>query len=136
LLVLTHEDIVADPKSVLQETYQFFGVDADFVPQTLNERVNVAREATRPDRLLKRVEILAKRMGLARKHLVSIGLAPLLDDVYRIIAARNPPPSMCVEDRAHVLAQLHKDIAVTEEILGLDLSRWKDPAPRNTGRAV
>lgn len=39
--VILYDDIKNDPKKVVKEMYEFLGVDSDFVPPSLNKRINI-----------------------------------------------------------------------------------------------
>lgn len=67
LLVVFYEDLVADPAAFIRPIYRFLDVDEDFIPPTLHERINPARDARMESVALfaYRFALVLRRLGLA-----------------------------------------------------------------------
>lgn len=73
LLVVFYEDLLADPAAFIRPIYRFLGVNENFVPPTLHERINPARDARAES-----VALLAYRLALVLRRL---GLANLVGQI-------------------------------------------------------
>jgi hypothetical protein len=67
LLVVFYEDLLADPAAFIRPIYSFLGVDENFIPATLHERINPARDARAESvaLLAYRLALILRRLGLA-----------------------------------------------------------------------
>lgn len=133
ILILFHEDISADPRRAVKETYSFLGVDQTYVPDALNSRpqrvvydlqalsiiagsndfryhYNEDRTRLRPRKMPPEEERLVRRM-----HQLAVdveGSAPR-------------KPALGPEIRARLLDHFREDIEMLEGLLHKDLSHWK-----------
>jgi hypothetical protein len=125
------DDISSCPETVLDQTYQFIGIDKAPVPDKAREQINVASlPASRAlaalathgahwfrDRRLYGPIELAKKLGLKR--------------IYS--GFQRPLPALDSEMRRHLVEELSPDIAYVEEILGRALPHWRSSQARFPG---
>lgn len=123
ILIILQEDIASSPENVLEQVYDFAGIDRVPTPRAVRQRVNeaslpafptLARAATRlADRLRDRrlyapIE-LAKKLGLKRVYDGFRGQLPILD------------PEM----RKRLVEEFEPDIAYVEKLLRRPLTNWR-----------
>jgi hypothetical protein len=149
MLVLLHESIRDDAARALRACLEFLDVDAGFRPMTLDTRLNEGgvdiTAATGPVRRIRSALrsgfLWARRRGLVPRPLER-RLAATADSVARRAAALGPrarsyaplDPSL----RAELLDRYYRaEIDRLEDLLGIDLSRWRgaSPRPRNSALA-
>lgn len=78
-LVLLFEDIKEHPESTLRTTYEFLGVDRDFVPKSVSDTGASARKGTSPRSMA---------AGVAHKHVYSLLSNHIYRPVKQVIGVR------------------------------------------------
>jgi hypothetical protein len=136
LLVFLFEELAADPRGVARRLYEFIGVDPDFSPRSLHERVNVNG---RPRwRLLARIvhRIHEHSWGPSRMFSNLVGRIKRVRPVRRAFRSilydeseRSPDwRGFFSEFPAPIVAKYEQEISDLERILDRDLSAWRAPA--------
>jgi hypothetical protein len=124
LLALRHEDLVADPDAALTEVYAFLGVPG--VSRTVQPDPHRSGEPR--SKLLSRL--------VTRHHPLKKLVAPFVPvsvqrRIRQKIVARNIVRSDYGDGtRADLVAAFRADVELTEQLTGLDLSAWREPARR------
>lgn len=124
LLVVFYEELLGDPAQFIRSIYAFLGVDENFVPPTLHERINAARDARVESvaLLAYRIGLLMRRLGLA--NLVGrIKQSRLVNRVLYKAPARGATESLSPE----VIRELRKDHDKLAALIGRPLPEsWND----------
>lgn len=128
ILVQRFEDLETDPGRFLRELLAFAGVDPEFVPSTLNKRINAA--GPRHDTV---------NMGLyaVQKTLSSIGLqgiATKLEQSKRLSGKGEYLRGIPTEVAAELLEVCEPEIARLEKLLGVGLAEWRRPPAGANGQ--
>lgn len=116
------EDIEAQPESILRHLYQLLDIDAIDLPNLAKQRIG---EATAPKYPLLAKVAARGATWLRRRRLHRIaefGKAIGLTQVYR---GGQSLPDLTPIERYQLLEQYEADIAFLEQLLGRDLSRWR-----------
>ena len=127
MLVILQEDLKSKPDRVMQELFQFIGVDAGFQPDT-----SVNYNASRWPRfktlhhLLHQIDRQTGVRATAGRILPS-GLRQMVADVYKRVHY-STVPKMSEEVRELLVLSLREDVLQTQELIGRDLSTWAIPA--------
>ena len=125
--IILHDDINKDPTKVVKDLYRFLNVDANFIPPSLNIRVNEA--FTVRSKLLKRIgRIFFKYLILLRLRFLSKKIieSRKAQNIYAFInkkPAKYPPIKQ--EMRSKLYNLYSSDIEQLEKLIGRDLSIWK-----------
>lgn len=120
--VILFEELVREPMQLLNELYQFLGVETGFEPDLTIRNKGGAMKNERLGRLLEKV----------KTHPLRQRLDPLLPNTLRSAAAelRNknfadtPPMPPAVQEQLY--AYYHDDILHLEQLLQKDLTIWKN----------
>ncbi len=120
ILVLFYDDLSHDPEKFIRRVYEFLGVDVDFKPQVLHQKVNVSQGA-RNEGMAQTAYAIA---GLLRK----LGLANLVGSVKRhpmverfLYKAEEKNGAISKELADRVRAYYRKDYGRLEELIGREL---------------
>lgn len=133
--IILDADLRSDPARVTREAYEFLDVDADFVPPSLDVRVN-------PSKQRRGLYGAAYRLATRARE---IGLGPLIDaakrlPVERIIdrldVQRKPAPPIDADAADELRRILWFDIELLESLIDRDLTAWKDRTPDDGGPAA
>jgi Sulfotransferase domain len=135
LLIFLFEELALDPHGVARRLYEFIGVDPNFSPRSLNERVNVnGRPRWRllaktvhkiherswgPSRIISNLVGGLKRVRVVRQTVRAI----LYDESERSGDWRRS----FSEFPEHIVARYEQEISDLERMLGRDLSGWRAP---------
>ena len=129
VLVLPHEDLVADVDAVLARVHGFLGVPV--LPHTVDPDPHRSGEPR--NRFLSQV--------VSNPHPLKEALSPLIPPrlrrrLRRAVVRRNVVPSSYREEtRRELVASFRADLELLEQLTGLDLPAWRDPVRRTPGRA-
>lgn len=125
--VLIFDDIKSDPINTISSVYEFLGVDSDYMPATLEKKVNTAFKP--------RSKLLKDAVNKTLNALDSLGLdslrlkifeSQLLQDIYtKINKTPTKYPPMSDEVRKKAYDVFASDINALENLLKRDLSAWK-----------
>jgi hypothetical protein len=133
LLILIYEEIKRDALKAVSDCLEFLGVDSQFVPSTLNSRVN---KGTDP-RLFHSQAMALRRTVAAKTDLLPRGLREPFRAVGRhafehLILKRLPKQNSYVpldeNLRQELLSEFMPGIIQLEGLLGRDLSIWYGPS--------
>ncbi|MDD2701324.1 MAG: sulfotransferase [Sideroxydans sp.] len=129
VLVLDFDELEADPQRFARRIFDFLGVDADYVPEVLHQRINPAREPRSRllARLAKQVALRLRQAGYAN-FLGRLKHSHLVDWlVYRPQAGTMEKPAA---DYPQALVQLyHSELDGLSALLQTDYSKWRLPSP-------
>ncbi len=136
VLILIHEDSLADPAGFIKKIYQFLGVDANFKPPSLLQKVNRAVDINYRlpgfNRLVdKRKKVKGSRSGRAvLKFFKAIGLNKLINWLLRAnrqkkSAGKAEKPVIDQITRQKLQKFYQEDIKQLEKFLNQDLSFWQ-----------
>jgi hypothetical protein len=126
LLITFYDDIKTDPGALLAQIYGFIGVDPDFRPAVMNERVFAASKP----RMVALARILKPFTVWMRKHnlfalLTWAKLNPAVQGLLNKRIGQEEKPQLSDETREYLRAIYLPHIARVEAITGRDLSHWK-----------
>ena len=117
--VYLFEDLTADPRRVLQDLFEFLGVDGDFSPD-LSERHN--RSGVPRHQALQRFLISPSPIKTALKAVVPSGLSKRTARWTRNRNLVKAP--MSPEVRMQLIGMYRDDILKLQDVVQRDLSRW------------
>ncbi len=127
ILVLTFDELKANPLTTIQKTYKFLGVDSDFIPKNLKIKVNQA--FTIKYKFIKDIThvtlviINNLRFDWLR---IKIFESRTLQKIYTAINKKpGKYPPMNSETRKKCIEIYREDISNLEKLLDRDLSSWK-----------
>jgi len=124
LHLILFEEVENDPVKTVHEMYSFIGVDNAFIPENLMQKVNVGRDKSASDRILKKLERMAKHAGITRKHLLALRINGLVENFQNRLARANPKPRMTKLESQYLDDILKPDIEQLSHLLKRDLSHW------------
>jgi len=138
MLFIFYDDIVTKPQEVARKVYQFVGVDLDYKPKVIHQKVNVgaAKRYKYPVfkiflRKLMHFSMWLKKYNFGRKilnWLASLGLKKLFQKLFRLNILKNPPAlkkqPMKAETRKELIKLYKEDVKEFEKLVRKDLSQW------------
>lgn len=142
ILVLIYEDIQKNPLKFIQSIYRFLGVNSEFVPQYLNQKINPTSKSRQRIPLMNRCNVIKtshflKQSDLGKKILAtsrSIKFPRLINfiiqkNVQGDLALEVKPvaqkPATLPETRACLQEFYKEDIAKLEKFIKRDLNFWR-----------
>ena len=139
LLVLLHDDVAHDPRTVLERAFRFLGVEPTFSPKRAGRPQAVAYPLSRI-RFRRLPNHLAFRYDAdGRRRRPRGGLAPLLvrtvSGIDRAVLAPlvgNERPRLSPELFERLASLYREDVTALAAHLGRDLGHWLDPRPGPT----
>lgn len=128
VLVLLHDDLVADPNDYLALVCAFIGIDSFALPEVrARERVNTVERAPSSPRMARRARKLREWLIRRRMYKILHACQPLWD----FCSGRGEPfAPLEPELEARLRAGLRPEIHVLEDLLQRDLSSWKEKPRR------
>jgi hypothetical protein len=128
VLVLDFDELEADPQGFARRIFRFLGVDADYVPDVLHQKINPARKprSLLLARLAKQAAVRLRQAGYANflgrlKHSRLVNWL-----VYRSHTASKEKPAT---DYPQALVQLyHAELDGLSALLQADYSKWRLPS--------
>ncbi|MEO7426870.1 MAG: sulfotransferase domain-containing protein [Fibrobacteria bacterium] len=146
ILVLFHEDIVADGKQAIRRVYRFLGIDPEYQPESIDSRPQAVlfqpfriRVARLVSRLLFQHSADHQRIIAKQGNPVSRLVARALRKIDRKILApilKNTRPVLPESLRESLVEAYRQDIEDLERILGRDLSAWKTSPKSRAKRSI
>ena len=133
LLILIYEEIKGDPQKAVSGCLEFLGTDSQFVPDTLNSRVNKGTDI----RLFHSWAVKLRRSVAATRYLLPRGFREPFRAVgsrafEHLVLKRLPEQKRRIpldEDlRQELLGGFMPGIVKLEELLNVDLSIWYAPS--------
>lgn len=127
--VVLFEDIKSKPTEVLHDLYDFIGVDSDYIPENINQRVNVSHTYRDHDfyQLTRRISSSIRHLLGNRFHqyIKNIKISEAILESNQISSEEILPPVSEI-----TIARLKKiflpEIEALENIIGRDLVEWKN----------
>jgi hypothetical protein len=133
LLILDFDELETDPARFARRIFGFLGVDEEFVPEVLNRRVNVARDA-RSVMLAgaaKRLALLLRKLGYSNL-LGRLKHSRFVDRLfYRPAAPRKEEVDYYPE---HLVRLYHSELDGLSRLMQADYSKWRTRLDRRTVR--
>lgn len=133
VLTFLYEEVASDPRSVVRRLYSFIGVDPEFIPKSLNRRINANGRPR--SRLLARLvnDVHAHTWGTSRIASNAVGNLKRIRPLRRLVQValyaeeRRPPDwrSLLQEFPDGVISRYEQEITRLEQMLGRDLSSWR-----------
>ncbi len=127
VLILDFDELEADPQRFARSIFRFLGVDEDFVPAVLHEKVNPARVArsVKLANLAKRTALLLRRWGYSNflgrlKHSRFINWL-----VYRKAADTTQRSKEAVSYPEQLVHLYHAELEGLSVLLHADYSKWR-----------
>ena len=130
LHVILFDDIADDPGKVITNLYKFIGVSEVYNSDQLFKKVNAGSNVSIGSIYLKKLERLAKRIGLSRKHFMSIGMGDIVDRSKSYLSKKNPKPILTNENIEYLHQFFESDLLALSKILGRNFSSWDLNAAR------
>lgn len=132
ILTFYFEELLRSPGAVARRTYEFLGVDPEFVPPSLNLRINAS---ARPrSRLLARLvhDIHIRSWGASRHVSNAVGRIKRLPVLHRLVTAALYDENSQSGDWRELLAEFpqriieryEEELSALERLSGRDLSQW------------
>ena len=125
--VILHDDIRSNKAAVLRDLYAFLGIDANFIPTGIDQRVNDAK-ATRSQSLQRFANFTYRclsKFSPAKRVIQSRGFENLVTTVYgRINRTQKTYPAIAQATRTRLTEYYRDDITALGNRLGRDLSHW------------
>jgi hypothetical protein len=126
---LRFDDLARDPAAVLRSVHSFLRVDPEFIPPSLNEKVN---ERRKPRSLamrngINRVRVVLNSSAAARavrRIMVSLGGESLMHWLLEANLVESPLEPMNPATRKRLQAIYAPEVRALQEITGLDLRGW------------
>lgn len=140
LLIFLFEELSETPLDVARRLYEFIGADSNFVPQSLNQRVNVnGRPRWRTlARIVHRIHVHSWGSSRLASNLVGHlkSIRPLRRTVRAVLYDERRLPSdwrsQLSEFPPEVITRYEQEISTLEQMLGRDLSHWRAPHAENS----
>lgn len=137
ILILVYEDIEKDPRHFIQKIYKFLGVDSNFVPPSLQKKINPTSKKklflpffTKSN--FEKTKNFLKNYGGEKLIKFLKPLGPLLNfflrkNVRKIFQEGESliKPPMKTETRKYLQKQYQKEIRNLEKLIDRNLSFWK-----------
>lgn len=127
--IILFEDIKRDPAHVARNLYKFLGIDSDFIPPSINRRINEAftvKSVLLKNLAYKTFDLIyrAKLEGLRMRILESQKSLDIYSFINKKPAKYAPMDS---ETRKKCMDMYKEDIESLEKLINRDLSAWKKP---------
>jgi hypothetical protein len=132
ILTFFFEDVASDPRAVTRRLYEFIGVDPEFVPPSLHQRINANGRAR--SRALARLvhDLHAHTWGTSRIVSNAVGQLKRIGPLRRLVQTALyseqrqslPWQDLLSQFPADVVARYEREISDLERMLGRDLSAW------------
>lgn len=129
VLILDFDELEANPQRFARGIFRFLGVDEDFVPAVLHEKVNPARAArsVKLANLAKRTALLLRRLGWSNflgrlKHSRFINWL-----VYRQAVDTPQGSKEAVSYPEQLVRLYHAELESLSVLLNADFSKWRSP---------
>lgn len=127
VLVLIHDDLVADIRPVYRRTCEFLGIDPGFEPEFRIVNANHVVKSYALRRLLKQPPALVRALVKAvLPHQPTREVIKL--QMKRLNTTYQPRPPMRPELRRQLQQELLPDVVALSELLGRDLTHWCRPS--------
>lgn len=124
LHVILFEDIADHPETVITDLYKVLGVSQIYNPDQIYKKVNAGSNASIGSLYLKKLERLAKQVGLSRKHFMYLGIGDIVDRSKNYLSKKNPKPSLSKEHIEYLHQFFESDLLELSKILNRDFSSW------------
>jgi len=133
VLILDFDELEADPQRFARSIFRFLGVDEDFVPAVLHQKVNPARVArsVKLAGIAKQTALLLRQWGCSN-FLGRLKRSRLINWLVYQSAAYTPNRSReAVSYPEHLVRLYHTELEGLSQLLHADYSKWRSPSQRN-----
>jgi hypothetical protein len=121
LKVVILDDLKTEPLAVMQDIYQFLGVDSSFIPKTINEKKHQSKNKQgRENSLMKKIKKLPFYHSISSRlsEQTKSWLNPFLRKYVQV------PEKLSGETRERLVEKLKQDVEQLSEYLVRDLTVW------------
>lgn len=125
--VILLAEIKGKPKETAKSLFKFLEIDSEFVPGSVAEKQNAARQVRFPllARIIPLMEILRSK-GIELRILKKLGIYRLFQDLYASFnTSKYKYPEMERKTKIRLKNYFQEDIEKLETLTGLDLGKWK-----------
>ena len=126
MLICIYEDIARNPQTFISSVYTFLGIDADFIPSLLHQKINVARtpKHTTVDSVMHKVAEFLRRNGLD-KFVWYVKKSGATDFIRGVNTKTDSERQLTDADRAVLQQAFRDDTQKVSAFLNRDLvSEW------------
>jgi len=134
ILILDFDELEASPARFARRIFNFLGVDEEFVPEVLHQKVNPARDARSVilARMAKRTALLLRHLGCSNflgrlKHNRFVNWL-----VYRPVADAARKPQASVMYPVHLVSLYRAELDGLSQLMQADYSKWRSPTNRRS----
>jgi len=124
LLVLIQEEVKRDTQMAIATCFEFLNVDAQFIPSTLNTRVNKGMNLS----MLHRPAVWLRQLLKPLPRSIEEPLAATGRRILGRLPVRKRYEPLAQDLRQELLNDYMDDIKQLEGLLGRDLSIWYEPS--------
>ena len=120
------DEIKEDSEKVFRDTCNFLSIDPVYIPESLNKRVNEARQikSVGVKRIVSKIMSLVYKSGL--KPIINLVTSSLVVEMYGAMNVSNKKYPSIDKDLREKLERVYaEDIAELEKLISKDLSVWK-----------
>lgn len=142
ILVIIYKDIQEKPQQIIQQIYNFIGVDQNFIPPALHQQVNSGAEKKYHSFLIKKIlrslmcftrKIKQNKCGnLILKILTKLGFKKLFQIIFRLniksqekVKPLNNKQPLSLELKQKLINIYKHDIQETNKLIEQDVSWWQ-----------
>lgn len=125
---IIYEQDIQQPQQTIQNLYEWLGVNSDFIPPSLNKRINSKQE--RKGVLRKKfLQILTKSKKIPAYSLVQIlkkvGIIFIAQKLDKLLSLNTKSSKIDKKTREQLKKIFYSDISALEKLINKDLSIWK-----------
>lgn len=125
--VILHDDIKNKPVEILEDVYNYLGVDNSFRPKIINKKINICRQARskRLSYVVKLIVLVACKLNV-NTALRSLSRHPVLGKLYSLITEKDfKYLEMKKSTRRKINKMLSHDLRKLERLIDRDLKVWR-----------
>lgn len=136
IMIIFYDDIVENPKSVINSIYSFLGVENSFLPKSLNIKDSSVRSGKSPRyQILESTRkslyyLLSSKIYYPLKQLIGVKNAGIVKErtkirtIFEKIFFKDGYPEMSPTTRQKLSDHFSEELSHLEELSGRDLSNW------------
>lgn len=126
ILIVLFDDLSENPSQFIKNIYKFIGLDPDFCPSVINQKINVARAPRSRviNKLAIKTSLLLRRWDLLWPYYKARN-SKILQKILFSKEFRNGPPLMSMAARTRLQEEYAYQIKMLADLIGRDLTHWK-----------